>query len=67
MLEKLVGVGSVCEVSKPVVNKVFIVFRRRGEGGEEKEEIARFSMSVIRISARATVRGDPIGPPVTCL
>ena len=36
VLEKLVGVGSVCEVSKPVVNKVFVVFRRRGEGGDSQ-------------------------------
>ena len=62
LLEKFVGVGSVCEVSKSVVNKVFAVFRK-----ERKEDIARYLMSVTRISAWATVSGDPIGPPATCL
>ena len=62
MLEKVVSVISVGEVSKSVVYEVSVVF-----GGWGKVDMARFSMSVTRISASATVRGDPIGPPVTCL
>ena len=62
MSEELVGVLLVHKVSKSVVHEVSVMF-----GGLAGGFRASCSVSVTRISARATVSGDPMGPPVVCL
>ena len=62
MAEEFVSVLFVYKVSKSVVHEVSVMF-----GGWLEVSRASCSVSVTRISARATVSGDPMGPPVVCL